>query len=463
MSSDLIRMTRRRFLADSSKTVVAGSALAGIASSALAHTRVAGANDKIVLALIGAGARGTDVILGILKNNKNVEVKYVCDVNDQRGSEAMSGLTKSQGYAPKRINDMRQAFEDKDVDAVQISTPEHWHSVAAVWACQAGKDVYVEKCSSTTIWEGRKLVEAAEKYKRIVQIGTQNRSADYGWSARDYIKSGKLGKIVEVKSFNMLGGGQVRRYPDSPEVPKGLDWDAWLGPAPYVPYNPGIHDMKSRGGWGNFWAYSGGILSDDGSHVIDLARLALGDPDHPRSVCCVGGNYAFNGERETPEFQSIVYDFGDYVLTFESGNATNYLKKAGANVRYGKDWPFWPQYACRTEIYGTEAMMYLGRHGCGWQVFAADNKLVAQHKGYFPDDAHQKDFIESLRTRKKPNRDPLQGHLSACLVHLGNISFRVGNKQLLFDAKTERFTNSEEANKLVTKQSRAKYAITDPV
>jgi predicted dehydrogenase len=221
--------------------------------------------------------------------------------------------------------------------------------------------------------------------------------------------------------------------------------------------------MKGRGGWGDFWAYSGGILSDDGSHVIDLARLALGDPGHPKSVCCIGGNYAFNGEREPPEFQSIVYDYGDFVLTFDSGNATNYMKKAGSNVRYGKDWPFWPQYSCRTEIYGTDAMMYLGRHGCGWQVFGPDNKLIAEHKGYFPDDAHQKDFIQSVRTRKKPNGDPLQGHLSACLVHLGNISFRVGNQQLLFDAKTERFTNSDEANRFVTKPYRAKYAIPEHV
>jgi predicted dehydrogenase len=455
-------ITRREFLASSGKGMV-GAAVAGSAMSALAQDRVKGANDKLVLALIGAGSRGTSVIQGLLKNNQNVEAKYVCDINDERGGEAIAGLTKLQGYAPKRIDDMRQVFEDKDVDAVQISTPEHWHSVAAVWACQAGKDVYVEKCSSTTIWEGRKLVEAAEKYQRIVEIGTQNRSADYGWSARDYVKSGKLGKVVMVKSYNMLGGGRVRRCPDSPDIPKGLDWDAWLGPAPYVPYNRGIHDMKSRGGWGDFWAYSGGILSDDGSHVIDLARLALGDPGHPRSVCCIGGNYAFNGERETPQFQSIVYDYGDFVFTFDSGNATNYIKKAGSNVRYGKDWPFWPQYSCRTEIYGTEAMMYLGRHGCGWQVFGPDNKLIAEHKGYFPDDAHQKDFIQSVRTRKKPNGDPLQGHLSACLVHLGNISFRVGNKQLLFDARTERFTNSDEANRLVTKPYRAKYAIPEHV
>ncbi|HXP59539.1 MAG TPA: Gfo/Idh/MocA family oxidoreductase, partial [Dongiaceae bacterium] len=192
-------ITRREFLASSGKGL-AGAAVAGMATSALAQDRAKGANDRVVLALIGAGSRGTGVIQGLLKNNQNVEAKYVCDVNDERGGEAMASLTKLQGFSPKRINDMHRIFDDKDVDAVQISTPEHWHSVAAVWACQAGKDVYVEKCPSTTIWEGRKLVEAAAKYKRIVEIGTQNRSADYGWSARDYIQSGKLGKVVMVKS-----------------------------------------------------------------------------------------------------------------------------------------------------------------------------------------------------------------------------------------------------------------------
>ena len=450
-------ITRREFLATSGKGLLAATA-SSTALSALAQARTKDAGNKVVLALIGAGGRGTQVILNMLKVNQHVEVKYVCDVNDRRGAEATNGLTQLQGYAPKRVRQMRQVFDDKDVDAVQISTPEHWHTLATIWACQAGKDVYVEKNCSLTIWEGRKLVEAAEKYKRVVQIGTQNRSADYGYSARDFIRGGKLGKVVLVKSYNLLPpSGAPKRVPDEP-VPDWLDWDAWLGPAPQVPYNSVRH-----GSWYDYWDYSGGTLAGDASHVMDLARLALSDPGHPKSVCCIGGNLAFNGRRETPELQSIIYDYGDFVMTCDSGNATPYLKKAGANVRYGKDWPFWPQYACRTEIYGTEAMMYLGRHGCGWQVYGPDYKKIAEHKGYFPDDAHQKDFIESIRTRKKPNGDPLQGHLSATLVHLGNVAYRVGNKQLLFDGKAERFTNSDEANQLLTKQYRRNYTIPEQV
>jgi predicted dehydrogenase len=450
-------LTRRNFLAASGKGTFA-AAMAATARSAMSQDRRKGANDKVVLGLIGAGGRGTAVSQSMVKVNKNIEVKYVCDISDHRGAEAMAGLIKLQGYAPQRIKDMQQIFNDKDVDAVTIATPEHWHCLAAVWACQAGKDVYVEKNPSLTIWEGRKLVAAAEKYKRVVQIGTQNRSADYGFTARDFIRSGKLGKVVLVKCYNLLpGSGPSRRVPDAP-APEWLNWDAWLGPAPKVPYNPGRH-----GGWYNFWDYGGGTLAGDASHVMDLARLALGDPEHPKSVCCIGGNLAFHGQRETPELQSIVYDYGDFVLTCESGNATPYLKKAAANVRYGTDWPFWPQYACRTEIYGTQAMMYLGRHGCGWQVFGPDNRLIAQHKGFFPDEAHQKDFIESIRTRKKPHADPLQGHLSATLVHLANLSYRVGNRQLLFDGQHERFSNCDQANRLLKPEYREKYRIPEEV
>ena len=227
-------ITRRRFLASSGKGVM-GATVVGMTLSASAQDRVKGANDKVVLALIGAGGRGTAVIQGMLKNNRNVEVKYVCDVNDERGGEAVAALTQLQGYAPQRINDMRRIFEDKDVDAVQISTPEHWHSVAAVWACQAGKDVYVEKCSSTTIWEGRKLVEAAEKYRRVVEIGTQNRSADYGWSARDFIKSGKLGRVVMVKAYNLLGGGRVRRVPRFSRDTQGIELGRLAGTCSLCP------------------------------------------------------------------------------------------------------------------------------------------------------------------------------------------------------------------------------------
>lgn len=418
------------------------------------------AADKVVVALIGCGGRGRDVLSGIVRENENVEVKYLCDVN-----ETLEGVTQDietyktkQGYAPVFVTDMRKVFDDKDVDAAVICTPEHWHVLASVWALQAGKHVYVEKNPTLSVWEGQQLIRATKKYGKVLQIGFQNRSAPYAFTARDYIKSGKLGNIVHVKCYNMLPGGKWEAVPDT-AVPKGLNWDAWQGPAKAVPYNPNRHSMTSRGGWLDFWAYGGGALSDDASHVMDLARLALGDPTHPRSVYCTGGNVGFHSKKETPEFLNITYQFDGFDMTCESGSCTPYMTKEGREVRYGSKWPYWPQNSTRIEIYGSDRLMYLGRHGVGWQVMEVDGKIVDSDKGYFPDKFHQKNFIDSIRENKQPNGDVTQGHLSASLVHLADIAYRVGNKHLEFDSKAERFTNNEAANKLLKGYHRAPYTL----
>lgn len=453
-------MIRRKFIGN---TILGASGLAIGASFAPFMTSCKGANEKIVLALIGAGGRGLETIISTCKVNENVEIKTVCEVKAKRMEIAVNTIEKELGYRPGTTKNMKEVFDDKDIDAVWISTPEHWHTLATVWACQAGKDVYVEKNPTISIWEGRKMIQAAEKYKRIVQIGFQNRSAPYGFSARDYIKSGKLGKIVHVKCYNLLGGGKWMPQPDQ-DTPDWIDWDAWLGPAPYRPYNPGITDETGRGGWLDFWPFGGGALSDDASHVMDLARLVLGDPPQPESVYACGGNWPWGSEKETPEFISITYDFGDFTMTCDSGNGTNYMKKTPGDIRNDSSrFPDWPTNATRTEIYGTEGLMYLGRHGGGWQVVGNDSKVIAQDGGLFPDEEHQKNFIESLRTRKKPNGDVEQGQLSACLVHLGNIAYRVGNKQLFFDAENERFIDNEKANSFLKTSYRNGYEIPENV
>ena len=423
--------------------------------SSLANAKAQSPNERLVLALIGAGGRGSGLAKG-MAGLGNVHFKYLCEVNDRRGIELMGELQKQQGHPVKRILEMREAFDDKEVDAVVIATPEHWHALATVWACQAGKDVYVEKAPSLTLWEGRKMIEAARKYKRIVQVGLQNRSAPYTASARDYIKSGKLGRVVQVKVVNLLPGAAFTPKPDCPP-PNGLDWDRWVGPAPEVPYNPGRHLA-----WHDWWDYKGGALVDDAIHQIDLARAVLSDPPHPKSVCCVGGNYAYQSKREVPELQSIVYDFGDFAMTCESGNATNYMRKFPSEVRYGSAWPHWPTSATRIEIYGTQGLMLLGQHGCGWQVILEGGKLVDQDKGYFPDKWHQPNFLECLRSRKTPNADIEQGHRSACLVHLANLSYRVGNQQLIFDSEREQ-TNNEQANQLLKPAYRKHYRVPEQV
>lgn len=452
-------MERRKFIQNS----LVGTTGLALGGSGLISASCQGANDKIVLGLVGAGGRGLDTIISTCKVNENVEIKTVCDVKTSRLEIAVFQIEKELGYKPGISKNMKEIFDDRDIDAVWISTPEHWHALATVWACQAGKDVYVEKNPTINIWEGRKMIEAANKYKRIVQVGFQNRSAPYGFSARDYIQSGKLGKIVHVKCYNMLGGGKWIPQPDQ-ETPEWIDWDAWLGPAPYRPYNPGITDAKGRGGWLDFWAFGGGALSDDASHVLDLARLVIGDPPQPKSIYACGGNWPWRSEKETPEFISITYDFEDFTLTCDSGNATNYMKKTPNDIRMDpKRFPDWRTNATRTEIYGTEGLMYLGRHGGGWQVVGENSEIIAQDGGKMPDVEHQQNFIESLRTRKKPNGDVVQGQLSACLIHLAHVAYRVGNKQLYFDAENERFIDNDQANNFLKSTYRDNYKIPENV
>jgi len=416
---------------------------------------MASVNDKVVLALIGAGGRGTQNILSFKKTCPEVEVKYICEVDQERGGRVIDELGKQQKIKPQSAEDMRRVFDDKDVDAVVICTPEHWHALATIWACQAGKDVYVEKNISLNIPEGGKMIEAAKKYNRIVQCGFQNRSGAYNMLARDYIQSGKLGKIALLKAYCMLPGNKPWLLKEDSEVPAGLDWDMWLGPAPKVPYNVSRHK-----GYNEFWAYSCGLPLADCCHVIDLARMVLGDPDDPKSTFCEGGRVLYEDKREIPDNQTITYDFGEFPMTVEASIYGEYLQKATPEVRYGRNlFPNWPFLSDRMEIYGTEGMMYLGRHGAGWQVLGTDSKVIAQEYGYFPDEEHQKDFIKCVRTRKVPNANIEQSHKSATLVHLANLSYRVGKKQLFYDSATERVTNSEEANTISKGSHRTGFEI----
>ncbi|MCX5671495.1 MAG: Gfo/Idh/MocA family oxidoreductase [Planctomycetota bacterium] len=448
------RITRRKFVSLSARGAAALAAGA-TAMAAAKPGRAASAGEKVILALIGAGGRGHDLALGFAKL-ENVEFRYICEVNENRGGKTAEELEKLQGRRPKRALDMRDVFADKDVHAVIIATPEHWHALATIWACQAGKDVYVEKTPSLTVWEGRQMIEAARKYNRIVQVGTQNRSAPYGASAREYLKSGRLGKVVHVKVYNMLAGGPFRPQPDA-NPPPGLNWDLWLGPAPARPFNPG------RLNWYVWWDYCGGTLSGDAIHQLDLARMALGDPPHPRAAYCAGGRLAFDDRHEMPDTEIITYDYGTFTMTCENGTFSPYLKKIPPEIRFSDKFPNWPTTGTRIEIYGTQRLMYLGRHGGGWQVLDETGRIVDQDPGYFPDKWHQPNFIECIRTRRRPNADIEQAHVSACLVHLGNLACRTGNQRLVFDAKTETFVGNEAANRFLKPAYRKGYQVPEEV
>jgi len=449
---------RRTFLERSTKTAIGLSAAMVTANP----KRILGANDRIVIAGIGIGGRNTSLLRGFLKWDE-IDIKTLCDANLKRDRllEMADFIENARDRKPDITQDMNDLWEDKDIQAVIIATPDHWHGPASIFACQAGKDVYVEKPISHNIWEGRKMVEAARKYKRVVQCGTQNRSAEYNYKALDYIKSGKLGKVHLCKVFNMKPGGPYKKGPDQ-EVPDGFDYDKWLGPAAWRPYNPSV-----VGGWHMFWDFTAGDLADDGAHQLDLARMLI-QKDTPKAVHSSGGKVAFHDDREVPDTLIATYEFDDdLVMTFELTQWTPYMKKTDYDVRDNDKFPLWFQNATRIELYGTEGMMIIGRHGGGWQVFSNDGEVVAQEYGRFPDllvdDPHKQNFIDCLKSRKKPNADIEIGHYSACLIHYASLSLRTGNHYLQYDGKNERFTNDKEANLMLKRYYRKPYVVPEVV
>ncbi|MEZ4969728.1 MAG: Gfo/Idh/MocA family oxidoreductase [Flavobacteriaceae bacterium] len=407
--------------------------------------KIKSANDTIVVALIGAGSWGSHLMLQAAETSENFKVKYVCDVDDTRGGHLILELEKKQGFKPARVRDMRKVFDDKEVDAVFIGTPEHWHALATIWACQAGKDVYVEKCISHNIYEGQKMIEAVMKYERVVQCGMHNRSETAALSARDYVGSGELGELVAVHVKSMLPGPIPFNEKEDSSTPNTIDWDMWLGPAPKVPYN--VSRNKS---WHYYWDYGGGnALSNEAIHQLDMARLILGNPGLPSSVYAAGGRYFFNDKRDFPDYQMVTYDFGKYVMSLEAGDCAPYLGKSGDDIRFGNAFPKWSHNGTRIEILGTKRMMHVGRMGGGWQVFDKGGEIVAQQSGLYNLKGHIQNFFDCVRSRKQPNADIVEGHKSSIFIHLANMSYRAGCKQLLFSPEHETVLNDPKAQELI--------------
>jgi predicted dehydrogenase len=432
--------SRRDFMSRSAKSIVAFGTAAGTMGRAR-RARADAANDKIVMGIIGLGGRGRDHGRGFCYRD-DVEIKYVCDPDRGRIGSFPGQLARIQDKPVADVQDMRVIFDDPDVDAVCVATCDHWHGLATVWACQAGKDVYVEKPASHNIWEGRKMVEAARKYGRVVQTGTQNRSAPYIQAARERIVNGKIGAIPLIKVYNMKPGMPFRCPADS-AAPDGVDYGLYLGPAPERPFNEG----HFHNGWKHWWAYSGGDMADDGVHQLDIARLLLGDPGPPRAVNASGGKVAFPGaDGDVPDTQVVSFEWPGTVMTFELTEYTPYMRKTAGEIRDTDAFPFWPTNSTRIEIYGTRELLYVGRHGGGWQVMDAEGRIRHEMPGRQTTREHQDDFIEAVRSRRAPNADIEQGHQSALLVHLGNIGTALGGRRLEFDAATERVTNDAEAD-----------------
>jgi len=433
------------------------SSAAGLAAASLGAARALGANEKIIVGFVGCGGRGTQIATEIAPR-PDVEIAWLCDADSGRAARAADAVEKKTGRRPKTSQDFRPMLDDKAVGALFNTTPDHWHALPTILACQAGKDVYVEKPASHNIWEGRQMIKAARKYSRIVQVGIQNRSAPYVAAAVDHLRSGKLGRVHFIRVLNMKDRSAIARRPDG-AAPKEIDYDLWLGPAPKRPFNPN----HCHGGWNWYWDYSGGDIVNDGVHQMDIARWLIGR-ETPRFAVAAGGRYVFDDDTETPDTQSVLYDYGDLTMQFDLTLWTPYLKKIPQSIRMSDTvFPEWMFCATRVEVYGSQGLMMMGRHGGGWQVFGPDGKLAGQNKGKFPGELHYQNFFECVRSRRRPNGDIEEGHLSTVLCHLGNISLRVGGRRLEYDGKKEAFVGDDEANALVKRAGREPWKIPEEV
>jgi predicted dehydrogenase len=432
---------RRHFLQETA--VISGLAALGAGANVArseeepaAPARKVGPNDAIRVAVIGVNGRGLEHIAGYAKLPE-ARITTICDADKNVIGRAMMGVRAIYGSEPKFEQDLRRVFDDKDIDAVSIATPNHWHSLATIWACQAGKDVYVEKPVSHNVFEGRKAVEAARKYGRVVQTGTQCRSHKGIKDAMAFLHSGKLGHVYMAKGLCYKPRGSIGHKPDS-AAPAGLDYDLWTGPAELKPFNAN----RLHYNWHWMWNTGNGDLGNQGIHQMDLARWGLGKNEFPKAVQAAGGRFGYKDDGETPNTEHVAFEFDDCELQFEvRGLPTN--DELGVKVG--------------DIFYGTEGILAISSY-TKWQTFMGP-KLEKGPGGDASGD-HFKNFLAAVKARdpKLLAADIEEGHLSSAYCHLGNIAYRLGRK-LHIDASTESFVNDPEADRMLTRAYRAPYVV----
>lgn len=423
--------SRREFLRQSSLAAVVTPALASglILQPRIIRAGEVGANDKIRLGLIGSGGRGRDV-LGVFLTHPEIDCPVVCDVDDSHSAQAADQVEKARGKKPDTTRDFRRVIERKDLDAVLVATPDHWHAMPTVFACQAGKDVYCEKPLATSIDEGRAMLEASQRHKRVVQMGTQWRSGSHFKEAVEFIQSGKLGKVGLVRGWAYLDWlGGVGNPPDG-TPPANVDYDLWLGPAPKRPFNPNRFHFNFR----FFWDYAGGLMTDWGVHLINIMLWAMG-PDHPKTVSSTGGKFVLDDNSETPDTQVTVFEFPKYTMIWEH--------KIGSNN--GLDRRPWGIL-----FNGSKGTLIISDEG--WEVIPerkAKDLAASKHpKG--PDERfpHVQNFLDCMKSRAQPVENLEIGHHVSSVAHLGNIALRT-KKKIDWDPVAERIVSDREADQLV--------------
>jgi predicted dehydrogenase len=417
-------LSRRQFLEDSMLAAVAAMTVPAASALAADEPKKTSANEKLSVAIVGVNGRGGSHIAAFA-GKTDTEVTYICDVDVAVGERACERIEKTQGRRPKFVQDMRQMLEDKSVDIVTTATPNHWHALTAIWAIQHGKDVYVEKPVSHNVSEGRRIVEAARKYNRICQTGTQCRSMPATIEAIQYVHTGKIGEMKLARGLCYKTRGSIGARGNY-EVPDGINYDLWCGPAPMTTRTrPKLHYD-----WHWQWDYGNGDLGNQGIHQMDVARWGLGAGDVGDGVLSYGGRDGYIDAGETANTQVCIHTFGDKTLVFEvRGLKTEDLK--GARVG--------------NIFHGSEGYVVMTAYNKG-AAFDLEGKMVKSFGGPGGDELHFQNFLAAVRSRnyKDLNADIEEGHLSSALCHLGNISYRLGSSVAPSDARAT-LASSKEA------------------
>jgi predicted dehydrogenase len=422
-------------------------------------------SDAVNVAVVGIHGRGSSHIQAFGKI-PNVRIAALCDVDERLFPEAVANVEKLTGHRPDTEIDIRKLLERKDIDAVSIATPDYWHALMTIWACQAGKDVYVEKPVSFTILEGRRMVEAARKYNRVVQAGLNIRSDPETRAAIRLLHAGNLGKVYRSRMELVKPRASIGRVQES-SIPKGVHWDLYLGPSPYKPFTTN----RFHYGWHFFWDTSTTDVGNTGVHHLDVARWGMGKDLHPTKVHCTGGYYVWDSDQETPNFQtgSLQYDDGT-IIDFEATNlcsppsrSSNIFYASEGYMTSDKEWQ-----AFRGTLTPRNRPEVLPS---GVNERAANASFARASYTTVPIDVaternanHFANFVNCVRSRRSRDLhcDIAEGHLSTSLAHLANISYRLGRK-LTFDPKTETFPGDSEANEMLTRKYREPYVLPEKV
>jgi len=395
------------------------------------------------------GGRGSSHV-GDFVRRQDANLAAVCDVDTARTERAVQTYYSARNTKPKVYGDLRKLYEDKDIDAVIIATPNHWHALATIWACQAGKDVYVEKPASYNPFEGERMVAAARRYNRVVQGGMQRRSLAHKKRAVELLRQGVIGDVYMARGLCYKRRKSIGHKPDGP-VPPGVDWDLFLGPAPMRPYN----ENRRVYNWHWFWDTGNGDIGNQGIHELDYARWGLNKSGNPKTVVSGGGKYVYKDDQETPNTQIALYDYGDCELSFEvrglPTGAESEMELRGNNF-------------IGILFYGANGYMVV--EDSGFKIFLGDKREPGESMKMVEgkedeSTAHISNFLQGVRSRQWQDlvAEVKEAAISADLIHMANASYRTGRK-LTLESGATRFVSDNEANQLLTRHPyRAPYIV----